>query len=147
MLRISRLTDYATVLLARLAADPARQCTAAELALATHIAQPTVSKLLKQLHRNELLISTRGLRGGYRLARPASAITAAHILDALEDPLGLTECSRRQCEIEQSCRTGLPGSASAWRSGARSRQSRCWNSRPDGQPVFPAAGRQLTPAG
>jgi FeS assembly SUF system regulator len=108
MLRISRLTDYATVLLARLAADPARQYTASELALETRIALPTVSKLLKQLHRSSLVSSTRGLRGGYRLARPAAQITAAHILDALEGPLALTECSRRQsqCGIEQSCRTG-----------------------------------------
>jgi len=108
MLRISRLTDYATVLLARLATEPARQFTASELALETRIAQPTVSKLLKQLHRSGLLASTRGLHGGYRLARPAAEITAAHILDALEGPLALTECSRHQsqCGFEQSCRTG-----------------------------------------
>jgi FeS assembly SUF system regulator len=147
MLRISRLTDYATVLLARLAADPARQCTAAELAQATHIAQPTVSKLLKQLHRNGLVSSTRGLRGGYRLARPAAAITAAHILDALEGPLALTECSRRQsqCDIEQSCRTGR-----AWQrvSLAIRRSLEAITllelSGLDGQPVrFPALERQL----
>jgi FeS assembly SUF system regulator len=108
MLRISRLTDYATVILATLAGDPARVQTAAALSEQTHIAAPTVSKLLKQLQRAGLVSSTRGLRGGYQLARPASEISAAAILDALEGPLALTDCSagHGQCEIEQTCRVG-----------------------------------------
>ena len=147
MLRISRLTDYATVLLARLAAEPARQFTATELAARTQVALPTVSKLLKQLHRSGLLSSTRGQHGGYRLARPAADITAAHILDALEGPLALTECSRRQsqCDIEQSCSTGR-----AWQrvSLAIRRALEAITlvelSGLDGQPVrFPAFERQL----
>ena len=108
MVRISRLTDYATVLLAVLAAQPERVQTAAALAEQTHIAAPTVSKLLKQLQRAALVSSTRGLHGGYQLARPATQISAAAILDALEGPMALTDCSvaRGQGEIEQSCRVG-----------------------------------------
>jgi FeS assembly SUF system regulator len=108
MLRISRLTDYATVLLAALASEPQRLQTAASLAERTHIAAPTVSKLLKQLHRAGLVTSTRGLRGGYQLARPASQISAAAILDALEGPVALTDCAagHGNCEIEESCRVG-----------------------------------------
>ncbi|MFO1401296.1 MAG: SUF system Fe-S cluster assembly regulator [Steroidobacteraceae bacterium] len=147
MLRISRLTDYATVLLARLAAEPARRFTAAELAAQTRVALPTVSKLLKQLHRSGLVASTRGQRGGYRLSRPAADITAAHILDALEGPLALTECSRRQsqCDIEQSCSTGR-----AWQRvslairHALEAITLVELSGLDGQPVrFPAFERQL----
>ena len=108
MLRISRLTDYATVLLATLAGEPQRVQTAASLAEQTHIAAPTVSKLLKQLQRAGLVTSTRGLHGGYQLARPAAQISAAAILDALEGPVALTDCSvgPGQCEIEESCRVG-----------------------------------------
>ena len=108
MLRISRLTDYATVLLAALASEPQRVQTAASLAELTHIAAPTVSKLLKQLQRAGLVISTRGLHGGYQLARPAAQISAAAILDALEGPVALTDCSagHGQCEIEETCRVG-----------------------------------------
>jgi FeS assembly SUF system regulator len=108
MLRISRLTDYATVLLATLAGEPQRVQTAASLAEQTHIAAPTVSKLLKQLQRAGLVTSTRGLHGGYQLARPAAQISAAAILDALEGPVALTDCSagHGQCEIEASCRVG-----------------------------------------
>jgi FeS assembly SUF system regulator len=108
MLRISRLTDYATVLLATLAGEPQRVQTAASLAEQTRIASPTVSKLLKQLQRAGLVTSTRGLRGGYQLARPAAQISAAAILDALEGPVALTDCSvgHGQCEIEATCRVG-----------------------------------------
>jgi FeS assembly SUF system regulator len=105
MLRISKLTDYATVILARLAAEPERRFTAAQIAAATRLAAPTVSKLLKQLHRRGLVLSTRGLHGGYLLARPALEISAAQILDALEGPVAITECasSTSQCCIETSC--------------------------------------------
>ena len=108
MLRISRLTDYATVILAALAGEPARVQTAAALAEQTHIAAPTVSKLLKQLQRSGLVVSTRGLHGGYHLARPPAQISAAAILDALEGPVALTDCSagHGHCEIEDSCRVG-----------------------------------------
>ena len=108
MLRISRLTDYATVLLAALASEPQRLQTAAALAEQTRIAAPTVSKLLKQLHRAGLVSSTRGLHGGYQLARPAAQISAAAILDALEGPVALTDCAagHGNCEIEETCRTG-----------------------------------------
>ncbi len=111
MLRISKLTDYATVVLASLALAPETQRTAAELASTTHVAAPTVSKLLKQLQRARLVTSVRGLKGGYRLARPAEAITAAQILDALEGPLALTACASgaHQCDLESTCRVG-----SAW---------------------------------
>jgi FeS assembly SUF system regulator len=109
MLRISKLTDYATVLLGSLASAPETQRTAAELAAATHVAAPTVSKLLKQLQRAQLVTSVRGLKGGYRLARPAESITAAQILDALEGPLALTTCAsaQRHCDIETTCRVGV----------------------------------------
>jgi FeS assembly SUF system regulator len=108
MLRISKMTDYATVILARLALAPQRQFTAAQLADQTHLAQPTVSKVLKLLLRRGLLHSTRGLHGGYRLARPAAEITAAQILDALEGPVALIECARHvhHCSIESTCGVG-----------------------------------------
>jgi FeS assembly SUF system regulator len=108
MLRIGKLTDYATVILATLAADRSRQLNAGTLAERTHIAAPTVSKLLKQLHRAGLVTSTRGTHGGYQLARDPGQISAAAILDALEGPLALTQCSAGSghCDIEHTCSTG-----------------------------------------
>jgi len=108
MLRISKLTDYATLILARLAWQPGHRLTAAQIATETGLTVPTVSKLLKQLHRQGLVQSTRGLHGGYLLARPAAEISAANIIDALEGPLALTECSSRasHCCIENTCLVG-----------------------------------------
>jgi FeS assembly SUF system regulator len=111
MLRISKLTDYGTVVLACLAASPEQHQTASQVADRTRLAGPTVSKLLKSLHRAGLVTSTRGAHGGYRLARASSAISAATIIDAIEGPVAITECSGNHsaCDIESVCRTG-----SAW---------------------------------
>ena len=108
MLRISRLTDYATVLLATLACEPEQRHTATSLAQTSRLGPATVSKILKQLQRTGLVISSRGVHGGYRLAKSANDISAASILDALEGPLTLTDCSAGvgHCEIENSCRVG-----------------------------------------
>jgi FeS assembly SUF system regulator len=108
VLRISKLTDYGTVVLARLATDESAIMSASDLAAATGLALPTVSKLLKSLARAELVQSTRGASGGYRLARPASAISAANVIDALEGPVSITECSSHDshCEHEDLCAVG-----------------------------------------
>lgn len=108
MIRISKMTDYATVILAAMAHAPAGLHSAAALAERTRIGAPTVSKLLKMLQRAGLVRSTRGLHGGYTLARPPEAISAAAILDALEGPVAVTECSASagQCGIENTCEVG-----------------------------------------
>ena len=108
MLGISRLTDYATVVLATLASDSQVRLSALALAERTHIGAATVSKLLKQLQRAGLVTSIRGVHGGYQLARPAADISAAAILHALEGPMAITDCSvgEGQCGIERSCRVG-----------------------------------------
>ena len=72
------------------------------------VAVPTVSKLLKSLGRSGLVTSTRGANGGYRLARDPRDISAADIIDALEGPVSITECSASdsQCEHEGVCSVG-----------------------------------------
>jgi len=105
---LGKLTDYATVILAVMAEEPGHVRNAAALAERTHIAPPTVSKLLKQLQRAGLVASTRGLHGGYQLAKPATQISAAAILDALEGPVALTDCSvgHGNCDLEATCHVG-----------------------------------------
>lgn len=105
MLRPSKLADYATVIMTDLARDPARLRNAADLAAETHLAAPTVSKVLKRLAREGLLVSIRGAHGGYRLARMPADITMAEIIAALEGPLGLTDCAAHngRCGIESRC--------------------------------------------
>ena len=111
MFRISRLTDYGTLLLVFLADQEHRLCSASEVAAGTHVAQPTVQKLLKLLAKTGLVDSVRGADGGYRLAREPGSITTAEILDALEGPVAITECSTEDgdCALEPLCQVG-----SAW---------------------------------
>ena len=108
MLRISKLTDYGTVVLAHLAGVSGAVCSAAEVSDTTGIAVPTVSKLLKSLARAGLVTSTRGTNGGYQLARSAHEISAASVIDALEGPVSITECSASDshCDYESVCNVG-----------------------------------------
>jgi FeS assembly SUF system regulator len=110
MLRVSRLTDYATVVMTCIAAQPGDVLSTAQIAEAARLELPTVSKLLKLLGHAGLVESFRGVNGGYRLGRAATGITLADIVQAMEGPIGMTECSvaQGQCDREASC--GVSGS-------------------------------------
>lgn len=106
MLRLSKLTDYATVILSYIAQDQYRLHGALEIAESTGIAQPTVSKILKILSKAGVVNSVRGVKGGYTLAREPNRITVATVISALEGPIALTECtvSHKGCEQASGCR-------------------------------------------
>lgn len=105
MLRVSKLTDYGSVILAYMANHPEQTFSAMRLSQAVHLPSATVIKLLKILKRSGLVNSSRGKNGGYRLARPAEDITLAQIISVLEGPIGLTECSVEKdlCQYEDHC--------------------------------------------
>jgi FeS assembly SUF system regulator len=105
MLRISKLTDYATVLMAALARQPRACVPASQLAEQTRLEQPTVAKVLKTLARSELVRSIRGVNGGYRLNAAPGEISVAAIVRAMEGPIALTECSLEPglCSHESNC--------------------------------------------
>jgi len=105
MLRVSKLTDYATVVMTCLAGSGDGVLSAQALAERARLEAPTVSKLLKQLAQAGLVVSTRGINGGYRLARLAEKITIADIVTAMEGPIGMTECSAHAgaCGHEPHC--------------------------------------------
>ena len=105
MLRVTRLTDYATVVLTVLAARPRDVLSAVELADASGLEAPTVAKVLKPLAQAGLVEGFRGAGGGYRLLRDPADISLAEIVEAMEGPLGMTECSLHagNCGIQQSC--------------------------------------------
>ncbi|GHB99051.1 SUF system Fe-S cluster assembly regulator [Thermomonas carbonis] len=105
MLRVTKLTDYATLVLTVLAARPGDVLSAPDLAEHAGLETPTVAKVLKPLAQAGLVEGFRGANGGYRLARDAAAISLVEIVEAMEGPLGMTECSLHdgQCGIEQSC--------------------------------------------
>ena len=105
MLRVTKLTDYATLVLTALAQSPTHVLSATELAEHAHLELPTVSKVLKPLAHAGLVESFRGSNGGYRLARDAASISVIEIVEAIEGRVGVTECSgeHSNCELESHC--------------------------------------------
>jgi FeS assembly SUF system regulator len=111
-MRLSRLADFAVVLMTHVAQHHEQIHTAAEVASATQLPAPTVAKILARLCREGLLSSTRGVKGGYGLARPSATISVGSIVSVFDGPVALTQCLRpglNRCEVEAVCpsRVGL----------------------------------------
>lgn len=107
MIRITRMTDYGIILLSFFArSEEGSVQTARDLAAEASLPLPTVNKVLKTLTRHGLLLSHRGVKGGYSLARGATEITVAEIIRATEGPVAMTECTVEGpggCSQEPEC--------------------------------------------
>ena len=106
MIKLTNLADYSVVLMCHLAQKPSELHSAGDLAERSSIPVPTVSKILGSLSRADLLTSQRGLKGGFKLARPLSKITVAEIVEALDGPIALTTCVETwpgDCSMESFC--------------------------------------------
>jgi FeS assembly SUF system regulator len=103
MLRITRLSDYSIVILAELAKGPVRASTARQVADATGLPLPAVSKILKSLARGRVIVSRRGVLGGYQLEREPAQIAIGEVIDAVEGRVALTECGTRARPEKASC--------------------------------------------
>ncbi len=103
-MRLSKMADYGSQVMAFMAKNDSVK-SAGEVAVATGIAIPTASKILKMLSRASLLTSVRGAKGGYVISRPAAQISVAEIIDAMDGPISITECSTSTCEQESYCFT------------------------------------------
>ncbi|MSP02497.1 MAG: SUF system Fe-S cluster assembly regulator [Acetobacteraceae bacterium] len=105
MLRLSKLTDYAVVVLVRLDAGLELQ-TSPGIAAAIGVPEPTVAKVLKSLSAGGLVTSLRGARGGYRLARALEDIPVGEVIAAMDGPIALAACvdgSATECESLALC--------------------------------------------
>ena len=106
MLRLSKMNDYAVVVLGHMAARQGGLVAAPEVAEATGLPASTVSQVLKKLAHAGLVVSHRGAHGGYALGRPPAAISVADLVEALEGPVALTACvegADGECEVETLC--------------------------------------------
>lgn len=106
VLRITKLTDYAIVVLTHMTSDLGACWTSRSIAAQTGLPQPSVSKILKSLARGGVLHSERGVLGGYRLVPGPDEVSVADIIDAVEGPISLTECSGQSaecCEYSGAC--------------------------------------------
>jgi FeS assembly SUF system regulator len=109
MIRLSRMADYGIMLMTQFATRPCMRLTAPDMALASGLPVPTVSKILKMLAQDGLLDSQRGAHGGFSLQRTAADIRVTEIIRAVDGPIGLTECTVEDtdgnCDLEALCPT------------------------------------------
>ncbi len=108
MIRLTNLADYAVVLMCQIAARPEVLHSAFALSRETGIHVPTVSKILGALARADLLASQRGINGGFALNKRADGVTVAAIIEAVDGPIALTNCSEgstHECDFEDFCST------------------------------------------
>ena len=106
MIRLTNLADYAVVVMTAAARGGEARASAAQIACATGIPAPTVAKLMGTLARAGLLASSRGVAGGFALARPATAISVAAIVEAVDGPIQLTNCgdgTASDCTLHSNC--------------------------------------------
>jgi len=107
VIKISRLADYAVVVLTTLAHQSEGLMSAGAVAQRTHLPEPTVAKVLKLLAKGNIIESIRGANGGYKLARSAPRIQVADIIKAIEGPVSLTACvegSKETCDYHAHCK-------------------------------------------
>lgn len=106
MIKLSKMTDYAVVILAEMASRNGQLLSAAGLAASTKLPEPTVSKILKLLTKHTIVKSKRGINGGYNLIKTPMEINMAAVITALDGPIALTACvdqATECCERADSC--------------------------------------------
>lgn len=108
-MRLTHLADYAVVILtAAASARAGDRLSASALSGATGLPLPTTQKVLGKLTAAGLLNATRGIGGGIAFARPARDITLADIVEAVEGPIAMTQCSgsdeASDCALDAHCR-------------------------------------------
>lgn len=110
MLRLSKMADYAGVIVVHIAASTlsgkSPVHTTASLSEELHLPKATVAKCLKVLAKSGVLTSLRGVNGGYGLARAAKDISIAEVIFALEGQVQIASCSQphpEECQIVHTC--------------------------------------------
>jgi len=102
MIILSKLADYGVIVASELAAAPERQVTAAHVAADTRLPRATVAKLLKAMAHAGIVSGSRGAAGGYRLARPAEAISVAEVVAAIDGAIGVTQCTSHSTNCDRT---------------------------------------------
>ena len=106
MLRLNRMTDYAILVLGVLHGRPDVLLSSAQIAQHAQLTQATAAKIIKALGSAGLVTTIRGTKGGCQLALPASAISIADVIEAIEGPIALTACvegAEEPCSVQQGC--------------------------------------------
>jgi len=112
MIRLSKSADYGLMAMRHLALLPQGCCCSArELAQGHKIPPALMAKLMQRLARRGLVAATHGIKGGYRIARPAQTISLREVIEAIEGPLAMTDCHdpcSGRCDQDGTCTVKRP---------------------------------------
>lgn len=109
-LRLTNAADYAVRAMIHIACLPeGAVALRGDVARAYGIPSSFMAKILRQLVRAGLLQSSRGVHGGFALARSPSEINLLEVVEAIEGPLALTDCMAEGagCEWSDECPANL----------------------------------------
>ena len=100
-MKISTNTRYALRFLACLAACDAGKLTTATIAAREGISEKMLERIAAKLKKEGVVRASRGIGGGYELARAADKITVAQILRLMETPYLPLHCNGEEtgCDI------------------------------------------------
>jgi Rrf2 family protein len=103
LIKMSDAASLALHAMTYMAANSQRPVATKEVATEMHVSESHLAKVLQRLARVGLVHSTRGPKGGFRLARPAHAVTLLDVYEAVDGPLALAGClfSTPVCGLRQ----------------------------------------------
>lgn len=102
---VTRETDYAVRTVLYLARNSGKRVSVTEIAQAMQIPKTFLAKLLQRLVKHHVLISARGVNGGFQLARKPSEITLLDIMEVMQGPAGINVCAidSGRCSLSNTC--------------------------------------------
>jgi len=106
MIRVSRLADYAVVILSVMSSVSNDVMNSSSISRLSKLPEPTVSKILKLLGRANILQSKLGANGGYTLLKSPEEVSMSDILQAIDGPVSVTSCidgAMPDCNLADFC--------------------------------------------
>lgn len=104
-MQITRKADYAIRCVLHLSKNPEKIASVDEIASAMSISKIFLAKIMQQLMKAGIVNSTRGVKGGFRLARKPTDINILEVIEAIQGPSAANICAidRRMCRLSNRC--------------------------------------------
>ena len=107
MIKVSRMADYAILLVCKMSNDENKVYSSQELSIITSLKITTISKILTKLTKANVTDSIRGVSGGYKLTMQTEDISVGNIIDIIDGKVALTVCveegENHNCDLVSLC--------------------------------------------
>ena len=102
---ITRKTDYAVRCIIFLSMEAGRTVSAGEISKAMLIPKDFLAKILQRLSRKGIVKSTKGVAGGFRLAKEPGKISLLEVIEAIQGPTAANACAvdENVCSLSGTC--------------------------------------------